>query len=69
MAAKPASPAKRPSRKRGRGILKIASLGIAGLIAGLLSGCSVARGVSSLPLGNYHIAGPLDSGHGALTRP
>jgi hypothetical protein len=68
MAAKPASPAKRPSRKRSRGLLKIASLGIAGLIAGLLSGCSVARDVSSLPLSHYHIAGHLDSGHGTRTR-
>jgi hypothetical protein len=36
MSAKQASPAKRPSKKRG--ILKIASLGLAGLIAGLISG-------------------------------
>jgi hypothetical protein len=38
MAAKLASPQKRPSKKRG--LLKVASLGVAGLIAGFLSGCS-----------------------------
>jgi hypothetical protein len=51
MAAKPASPNKRPAPKRSqrrsqprsqprsktRGIIKVASLGLAGLIAGLLS--------------------------------
>jgi hypothetical protein len=41
MAAKPVSPKKRPTkvRRAARGLIKIASLGVAGLIAGLLSGC------------------------------
>ena len=43
MAAKPAFPTRRPTPKRSqrrskaRGIIKVASLGLAGLIAGLLS--------------------------------
>ena len=49
MAARPVSPKKRPSKKRG--ILKIASLGIAGLIAGLLAGCTAAP--ESIALTNY----------------
>jgi hypothetical protein len=46
----PNSSSKRHTRKK-RGLLKIASLGIAGLIAGLLSGCSVAT--TSVALTNY----------------
>jgi hypothetical protein len=49
MPAKPASPAKRLSRKKSKtsGIIKVATLGLAGLIAGLLSGCSVATTFTS----------------------
>jgi hypothetical protein len=48
--AKPASPAKRPARKKSKtsGILKLASLGLAGLIAGLLFGCSVTTASPTL---------------------
>src|SRR5438034_904192 len=44
MSAKPISPVQRPTRKKSKasGILKVASLGLAGLIAGLLSGCTVS---------------------------
>ena len=49
MAAKLASPKKRPSKKRG--LLKIATLGVAGLIAGLLSGCSAST--ESIALTDY----------------
>jgi hypothetical protein len=49
MAARPVSPKKRPSKKRG--ILKVATLGVAGLIAGLLSGCSLST--TSITLTDY----------------
>src|SRR5277367_1717735 len=49
MAAKLASPKKRPSKKRG--ILKIATLGVAGLIAGFLVGCSASS--ESIALTDY----------------
>ncbi len=51
MAAKPNIPKKRPSiaRKAARGLIKVASLGVAGLLAGLLSGCSVAASAASAP--------------------
>ena len=49
MAAKLAATKKRPSKKRG--LLKIASLGVAGLIAGLLSGCSAST--ESIALTDY----------------
>jgi hypothetical protein len=64
MSAKPASPAKRPNPKLGRGLLKIASLGIAGLIAGLLSGCNITPDASSFTLNSHNITeGYLISGH------
>jgi len=36
--------AAKPTRKKSKksGIIKVASLGLAGLLAGLLSGCSIA---------------------------
>jgi hypothetical protein len=49
MAAKLAATRKRPSKKRG--LLKIASLGVAGLIAGFLSGCSAST--ESIALTDY----------------
>ena len=49
MAAKLASPKKRPSKKRG--LLKIATLGVAGLIAGFLAGCSAST--ESIALTDY----------------
>jgi hypothetical protein len=58
MAARPVSTKKRPGKKRG--LLKIATLGVAGLIAGLLAGCTD----SSLTLNSHHIAGSY--GHGIL---
>jgi hypothetical protein len=50
MSAKPASPAQRPTRKKSKasGIIKVASLGLAGLIAGLLSGCTVTTASPAL---------------------
>jgi hypothetical protein len=38
----PSSPARRVSRRTTRRLLKLASLGLAGLLAGLLSGCNAS---------------------------
>jgi hypothetical protein len=73
MAAKLASPKKRPSKKRG--ILKIATLGVAGLIAGLLAGCSASTESIALTdysqvVGNWQItpsANTLPAFAGSLT--
>ena len=83
MAAKLASPKKPPSKKRG--ILKIASLGVAGLIAGLLTGCSASTESIALTdysqvVGNWQITPSTStipafatsltaSGQSTLTRP
>ena len=49
MSARPVSPPKSPSKKRR--ILKVATLGVAGLIAGFLAGCSLST--TSITLTDY----------------